>query len=291
MGLGASLAAWQLQTLYFGHTHGDKYSVLVLDNRGMGRSDAPLGRYTTSEMARDVLELLDRLGWTSPRDLNVMGISLGGMIAQELACLIPQRLQSLSLICTSARVQSHKPLSQTLWTRLKLFRPRSEEQTIQDIAMSIFPPSMLADPDTAIVLPSPRTTPRCRPAPGTPDGEYPRFDSFFQRYQAQELHKRHDAEVQFSRIGFFCQLSAAAGHYKSPAQLESLADEVGRERILVMHGVADEMIDVENGKKLICDLEPAVRLIVDGMGHAPIFERGVWFNDFMAARLEEWGRL
>ncbi|KAG6024583.1 hypothetical protein E4U41_001737, partial [Claviceps citrina] len=53
MGLGGTLTSWQMQTLFFGHTHGDRYSVLVLDNRGVGRSAAPLARYTTSAMARD----------------------------------------------------------------------------------------------------------------------------------------------------------------------------------------------------------------------------------------------
>ncbi|KAG5979623.1 hypothetical protein E4U55_004951 [Claviceps digitariae] len=291
MGLGASLNAWQAQTLYFGHTHGDKYSVLVLDNRGIGRSDAPLGRYTTSDMARDTLEILDHLGWTSPRQINLAGISLGGMIAQELACLIPHRIQSLSLICTSPHVQSDKPFPQALWSRLKLFRPKSEEQAIQATALSIFPAAFLAAPDTTLVLPSPRTTPKCRPAAGTPDGEYPRFDSHFQRFQAQELRKRHNIDGHFTRSGFFCQLLAAAGHHKSPAQLAEMADQVGRERILVLHGARDQMLVVSNGERLIFALEPGKRLIVEDMGHAPIFERSVWFNEFLEDMFREWAKL
>ena len=41
-------------------------------------------RYSTSEMAKDTLELIDHVGWTSQRQLHVVGSSLGGMIAQEL---------------------------------------------------------------------------------------------------------------------------------------------------------------------------------------------------------------
>lgn len=78
------MQTWQRQTRDFGHTEADKYTCLVFDNRGMGESDKPLLRYTTSEMAKDVVELLDHVGWTQPRSVHVVGISMGGMISQEL---------------------------------------------------------------------------------------------------------------------------------------------------------------------------------------------------------------
>lgn len=46
-------------------------------------------RYSTSDMAKDVIEIIDHLGWTAERELNVVGISMGGMIAQEIVCLVP----------------------------------------------------------------------------------------------------------------------------------------------------------------------------------------------------------
>lgn len=84
MGLGGMKYAWQRQTKDFGHAQGDKYSCLVYDNRGIGDSDKPRGRYSTSEMAKDVIEVIDHLGWTNDRQLHVIGISMGGMIAQEV---------------------------------------------------------------------------------------------------------------------------------------------------------------------------------------------------------------
>lgn len=63
---------------------GSKYSTLIFDNRGMGESDKPVARYSTSEMAKDTLELLDFVGWKGKRSVHVIGISMGGCIAQEM---------------------------------------------------------------------------------------------------------------------------------------------------------------------------------------------------------------
>lgn len=84
MGLGALKWYWQRQTKDFGHDESAKYSCLIFDNRGMGESDKPFLRYSTSEMAKDVLEVLEHVGWTGEKELHVVGISMGGMIAQEL---------------------------------------------------------------------------------------------------------------------------------------------------------------------------------------------------------------
>ena len=84
MGLGGFMKTWQRQTRDFGHTEADKYTCLIFDNRGIGESDKPILLYSTSEMAKDIVELLDHVGWTQTRSVHVVGISMGGMIAQEL---------------------------------------------------------------------------------------------------------------------------------------------------------------------------------------------------------------
>ncbi len=84
MGLGAMKYAWQRQTKDFAHDNGHRYSSLIFDNRGIGESDKPRCRYSTSEMAKDVVDMLDQLGWINKRELHVIGISMGGQIAQEL---------------------------------------------------------------------------------------------------------------------------------------------------------------------------------------------------------------
>ena len=75
MGLGGHIKTWSRQIKDFGHTEAEKYTTLVFDNRGMGESGKPLLRYTTSEMAKDLVELLDHVGWTEDRSIHVVGIS------------------------------------------------------------------------------------------------------------------------------------------------------------------------------------------------------------------------
>ncbi|BGP20420.1 hypothetical protein JCM10213v2_008568 [Rhodosporidiobolus nylandii] len=108
MGLSNSSAAWHAQVPFFANLG---YFVLVFDNLGVGHSTSPshgpgwkaaLTRYKTSEMARDVRELLDFLGGGWEKEVHVVGVSMGGMIAQELALLIPDRVSTLLLTSTTA---------------------------------------------------------------------------------------------------------------------------------------------------------------------------------------------
>jgi pimeloyl-ACP methyl ester carboxylesterase len=105
MGLGGMKYAWQRQTKDFGHTKADVYSSLVFDNRGIGSSSKPTFRYSTSEMAKDVVELVDHLGWTDNRSLHVIGISMGGMIAQELVSYLPTPLLGSDSFLPGAHAQ------------------------------------------------------------------------------------------------------------------------------------------------------------------------------------------
>jgi len=76
----------------------ERFRVVLLDNRGIGESEAPPGPYTVEEMAGDVVQVLDEAGIVRA---HVLGTSLGGMIAQELALAAPERVQKLVLACTT----------------------------------------------------------------------------------------------------------------------------------------------------------------------------------------------
>ena len=94
MGLGTTLDAWDLTAPVLA----EKRDVIRFDNRGIGRTEKPRGRYRTAEMADDALALLDHLGLDR---VHVVGISMGGMIAQALAARRPALVRRLALVVTA----------------------------------------------------------------------------------------------------------------------------------------------------------------------------------------------
>jgi len=75
------------------------FDLLTLDHRGMGASSVPDGPYGMADCAADALAVADAVGWDR---CSVVGISFGGMVAQELAVTAPERVERLALLCTSA---------------------------------------------------------------------------------------------------------------------------------------------------------------------------------------------
>ena len=77
----------------------EHFEVLAYDQRGLGQTDKPDVAYTMADYAADADGLLQALGWD---ECLVMGISFGGMVAQEFALRYPHRVQRLVLGCTSS---------------------------------------------------------------------------------------------------------------------------------------------------------------------------------------------
>lgn len=101
-GLGGGSWSWYGQVPFFKK----RYRTIVFDNRGAGRSSIPAGPYRMAQLAGDARCLLDHLEIDTT---YVLGLSMGGMIVQELALVIPRRLQAMFLGCTHAGGASMKP--------------------------------------------------------------------------------------------------------------------------------------------------------------------------------------
>jgi 3-oxoadipate enol-lactonase len=93
-GLSGSHSSWGPD---FTDALGDDLDLIAYDHRGIGTSGAPDGPFTIADLAQDAAALLDALELTSA---HVLGISMGGMVAQELALADPGRVRTLTLGCT-----------------------------------------------------------------------------------------------------------------------------------------------------------------------------------------------
>jgi 3-oxoadipate enol-lactonase/4-carboxymuconolactone decarboxylase len=105
------------------------FRLLRIDTRGHGASDAPAGDYTLAMLADDVVAVMDAAGVTNAA---VAGVSLGGMIAMELALRHPARVTALALVCTSATMDA------AAW-QARIAKVRTEGTVaIADLAMGRF---------------------------------------------------------------------------------------------------------------------------------------------------------
>jgi aminoacrylate hydrolase len=112
-GVGATGGAWRPQV----DALKGSFRTLIFDNRGIGRSRPVRGPVSVEAMAGDARALMDAAGWESA---HVVGHSMGGVIAQQLALDCPRRVRSLSLLCTFPRGKDAARLTPwVLWMSLR----------------------------------------------------------------------------------------------------------------------------------------------------------------------------
>lgn len=122
--------------------------------------------------------------------------SMGGMIAQELACLAPSRIASLALCATAAQIENTTTFAENLGNRVRMFIPKSADTTVRYTAEACFAPGWLPKPDDA-ELPDPETTPGVLPSLGE-GGKYLKFSSNYARYAAQDITKQVSGSINQS---------------------------------------------------------------------------------------------
>lgn len=123
----------------------DRYTCLSFDNRGMGESQPAGAPVTVEQMAEDAVALLDAEGWGSA---HVIGHSLGGLVALELALSVRQRVRSLALLCTFASGRdAAPPTPRMIWIglRTRVGTRRMRRRAFLQLVMS--PGTTEANPD------------------------------------------------------------------------------------------------------------------------------------------------
>lgn len=123
MGFGADGDVWELHAAAY-----EKFfRCIILDNRGVGKSDQPPGPYTTAMMAEDTVAVMDHLGIAKAK---VAGISMGGAIAQSLALNHPNRVSCLCLISTWPKFNQY---ATTIYENLIKLRRTNDPATFMEL--------------------------------------------------------------------------------------------------------------------------------------------------------------
>ncbi len=242
MGLGGTIQAWGLQI----PTLSAHYRLICLDNRGVGRSDKPQGPYTIAEMAEDALAVLDA---AQVESAHVLGVSMGGLIAQELYHRAPARVRSLILGCTGTGPNDPtyvRPAPEA-WEVLALDRRSQPPETIIEAMCQVFyhPSYRARVPDLAARLLK------------------------LQQAQPQPPH------------GYEGQLAACWSHAPNSPRLADI-----RVPVLVLHGSDDEIWPLANAHYLAEHIPGAVLHVIPESGHMFMIEKPHEFNqavlDFLA---------
>ncbi len=138
MGLGGDMQAWAFQM----RDLSKHFRVIAFDNRGAGRTSAPDRPCSIAGMAEDTLALMDHLGIGKA---HVLGFSMGGYIAQELALAHPERVDKLILLATAPGIDGYGRNLVRSWMDVRRSN-LSREQIVRLTAAWLYGPELMDDP-------------------------------------------------------------------------------------------------------------------------------------------------
>lgn len=143
MGLGADRLAWALQIPEWSK----QFRTVSFDNRDVGQSSYATGPYEVRDMADDALALADALELDS---FHLVGVSMGGAIAQEIALAAPERVKTLSLCVTWGGSGPWGEALSRVWAPAAL--RASNEERVDDLMIRCFSEAFYANPQAVKFL-------------------------------------------------------------------------------------------------------------------------------------------
>src|SRR5688572_30426998 len=215
-----------------------RFSVVAFDNRGIGQSTLPPGRLSIEDMALDVTAIADALRLER---FHLAGHSMGGLIAQQVALSAPERILSLSLLCSFAHGRQAATLSMAMLMTALRMRVGTRAMRRRAFTELIMPRSYLAGVDSA------ELAERLRPLFG------------------------HDLA---SQPVFVMQQVGAMSRFDAGGRLSALAEVP----TLVVSATEDRIARLEYGKEL-ASLIPGARFVeIANAGHAVTIQRAHEIN-------------
>jgi pimeloyl-ACP methyl ester carboxylesterase len=230
-GLGAKRQGWYRQLPVLGR----RFRCLALDYRDVGDSDDAAGAYGIVDVADDVFALADELGIARA---SLVGISMGGFIALEMALARPAFVERLVLVVTSAGGPTHVPTSPRI---MRALMPGGETVESGEGARRVC--SLVAGPGFA-----------------------ERHPDAIDEFVAIARHRPMHVDT------YLRQLEACRAH-----DVASRLGEIGVPT-LVIHGDTDPLVPLANGQFLAERIAGARLIVYAGVGHIPEVEVDDRFN-------------
>jgi len=173
-------------------------------------------------VAKDTLEVLDHLGWTEDKSVHLVGHSMGGMIAPEMALLSTSRIASLTLLATTSHWRADLSLAAAGKSLVTFFAPKSQDQRLAEVKAQFFGESWPSEPDEGGVFPT--------------NGDAWAATSYL------------NSDVQYRGAIFLAP--ACVRHRVAPADLQRLVEKIGGSNIQIMHGRSDKIAPFSAAERL-----------------------------------------
>jgi 3-oxoadipate enol-lactonase len=228
MGLGGRAADWGT---VFPAALAQKFRVVRFDNRGTGKSPKAAAGYSLSDLAADAIGILDKIG---AERAHIIGISMGGMIAQLVAIEHPERVNKLVLMATH------------------MGGPNIEQ--MHPDAQALFDPALFLNNDPAGAM---RRTLTVIASPGWIDRDPESVQTLMDQAKAEPT----------PATTFMAQLHALMSSDRSETIRTIVAPT------LVVHGLDDKLIRPSNGEELARRIPGAKLVLLPQCGHMPMYEK------------------
>ena len=240
-GAGIVGDGWQPQI----HGLRERFTLISFDNRGIGRSTRPSRPLTIEDMAADALAVVDATGF---QRFHLVGHSMGGLIAQEVALTHPNRVVSLALLCTFARGRQASAMSL--------------DMLITALRMRIGSRAMRRDAFLELVMPK----------------DY--LDTCNRTILANQLQPLFGRDLA-DQPSIVMQQLRAMSRYDAGSRLR----ELGSIPTLVLTARHDRIARVAYGRELAHAIPGAAYVEIPDAGHGVTIQRADHINELLAAHL------